>query len=335
MFIIKTSVRAFLFALLPLLFVHGMLLGNALLGSQANTPLTQLPPPDRAFGMLVLRVALDAAGLVFGHYMLRGFGIGSRGAYALVGGVASALGYAIALRQGLMPPLPYEGVAVTAGIFPTLTGMVAGFLYSQFAGREPLPQADAASGDAASAPTPTPPVAFDGPVQVRTSFAAMFLASSIPAFLVTVLFFIGFSGFGFRGGSGEPASFDWSRQIFAIGLPAQVFLMTAMITTIPSAIFIGVGHGVARALRRIRGLDYAGIGALMVVAFAIALIPFCGAGFIILPLAVPAAIMMAVYRRFAGLEPRALPEPVLAADIETLVPEDHPSRRTHTVVFNG
>jgi hypothetical protein len=45
--------------------------------------------------------------------------------------------------------------------------------------------------------------------------------------------------------------------------------------------------------------------------------------------------MMAVYRRFAGLEPRPLPEPVLATDRDALVPEHHPSRRTHVVVLNG
>ena len=58
-------------------------------------------------------------------------------------------------------------------------------------------------------------------------------------------------------------------------------------------------------------------------------------GFLILPLAVFGAIMMAVYRRFAGLEPRPLPEPVLATEIEALVPEDHPARRSHAVVLNG
>jgi hypothetical protein len=337
MFIVKTSIRAFLFALLPLLLVHGMLLGNALLGSQMNPPLWQLPPPDKALSMLVVRVAVDAVGLMIGHFICRGIGIGSRAAYALVGGLASAGGYAISLRHGLMPPLPYDGVAVTAGILPTLTGMVAGFLYGQFAGRERLQQADASSEPTASAATATPPAAFDGPVQVRTSIAAIFLASSIPALLVTALFFAVTSGVVSRvhSGPGESAGFVWSRQIVALGLPGQIFLMTVMTTIIPSAIFVAIAHGVARALRRIRGLDYAGVGALMMIAIGIVLLPFGGIGFAVLPLAVPAAIMMAVYRRFAGLEPRALPEVVLAADIETLVPEDHPSRRAHAVVFNG
>ena len=49
----------------------------------------------------------------------------------------------------------------------------------------------------------------------------------------------------------------------------------------------------------------------------------------------PGWISMAVYRRFAGMEPRPLPEPVIATDLDALVPEDHPSRRFHAVVLNG
>ena len=73
MLIVKTSPRAFLFALLPLFFIHGVLLAMALLGS-GDPPTLALPPPDRAFGILVLRVALDAAGLMIGHFICRGFG---------------------------------------------------------------------------------------------------------------------------------------------------------------------------------------------------------------------------------------------------------------------
>jgi hypothetical protein len=222
--------------------------------------------------------------------------------------------------------------------------MVAGFLYSQFAGRERRPQQagvpSASTTSAIRVPTApttvTPPAAFDGPVQVRTSAAAIFIASSVPALLVTVLFFTALVDFGWvRSGPGGSAGFDWSHQITTLGLPAQIFLMTVMMTIIPSAIFVAAAHGAARALHRNRALDYAGIGALMMIALGIMLLPLGGYGFAVMPLAVPAAIMMAVYRRLAGLEPRSLPEPVLATDIETLVPEDHPSRRTHAVVLNG
>jgi hypothetical protein len=45
--------------------------------------------------------------------------------------------------------------------------------------------------------------------------------------------------------------------------------------------------------------------------------------------------MGALYRRFAGLEPVPLPEPVLVSDVEALVPEDDATRRGHSIVLNG
>lgn len=355
MFIVKNSPRAFLFALLPLLLIHGMLLGNALMGSQANPPTMALPPPDKAFGMLMLRVAIDAIGLMLGHFVCRGLGVGRHAAYAMIGGLAAAGGYALSLQQGLMPPPPYEGVRITAGILPTLTGMVAGFLYCQFARRESLLHAGAEPAEAGAIAArfpnvtavvkPVAPVAFDGPIQFRTSIAAMFIASFVPALLITLLFFVLSYGLlsGVESAPDEPIRFNWSNQIMAFALPAQMFVMTAITTTIPCAIFVGVAHGIARTLRWTTGLAYAGVGALVGLGCGISLIPFAGwpsfsftgGGFLILPFAMLGALMMAVYRRFAGLEPRPLPEPVLATEIEALVPEDHPARRSHAVVLNG
>lgn len=321
-----------------------------LLGTQTNPPMIALPTPDRAFALFLQRVALDAAGLAAGHFVCRGLGLGSRAVYAVMGGLASAVGYSLALRHGLMLLPPYEGAMITAGIIPVLTGMMSGFLYGQFAGRERI-QSDASPAAQVSAKPqpavalPVPPTSFDGPVQVRTSAAAMFLASCVPSLLISTLFFTLSYSFlsGIQDSPGEPMKFDWSRQILAFAAPAQMFLMTSMVTMIPSAIFVALAHAVARALRRTDGLSYAGLGALVGLAFGVALIPFggwpsfpfTGVGFLILPLAVFGAIMMAVYRRFAGLEPRALPEAVLATDVETLVPEDHPARRAHAVILNG
>ena len=49
--------------------------------------------------MLMLRVASMRPACV-GHFICRGFGVGSRAAYAMIGGVASAGGYALSLQQG-------------------------------------------------------------------------------------------------------------------------------------------------------------------------------------------------------------------------------------------
>ncbi len=355
MFIVKTSARAFLLALLPLALMHGVLFAMALASSQTEPPMITVPSPDRALGMLALRVAVDGIGLVLGHFAARSLGFGSRAAYALIGCMASVAGYAIALQHGLALLPPGDGTIVTAGILPMLAGMAAGFLYGQFAEREPiaagasLPATSDIAAPAQDVPTPMatpskPPTAFDGPVQVRSSVAAMALAALVPALLATMFFFVlSYTLVSGLHDSPGPMHFNWSRQILAIAMPAQMLLSTALITALPGALFVALAHGMARALRWTRGMQYAGAGALMGLAFGVSLIPFSGmpaypfigVGFLMLPLAILGAIMMVVYRRFAGLEPRSLPEPVLAREMEALLPEDHPARHQHAVVLNG
>ena len=359
MFIVKTSIRAFLLALLPLVLVQGVLFAMALVSSQTSPPMIELPTPDVALGLFVARIALDAAGFVLGHFAARALGYGSRTVYACIGGVAAAIGYTVALQYGLALGTPPDGTIITAGILPILAGMAAGFLYGQFAGREVVTSgaarlvlARSIAESAATAPEgvepslrPTSPATFAGPIQVRSSFAATMLAALVPALLAAIFFFMmtytGVSGI--DRGPDEPLRFIWSRQVMALALPAQIFLTTAMVTVLPSAIFVALAHGLARAMGRTGGLAYAGAGALIGLACGTMLIPladwesfpFTNATILIPPLAICGAIMMTVYRRFAGLEPRPLPEPVLAREIEALVPEDHPSRNSRAVVLNG
>ncbi len=232
MFIVKTSPRAFLYALLPLLIVQGMLFCNGLAGSQASPPLFEMPTPDRALALLALRISLDAAALVAGHFIARDFGWGSRAVYAVFGGLASAAGYAVALRYGLVwvPPIPRHP---DHRRHPADPGRHGGGLCVQPACRLRAPQAAAGragrqrfgcSTDAAAA-SPQPdaapaPAAFEGPVQVRTSLGAMFMAAMVPALLVAALFF----------------TLAPSDPAMAMAVPAQMFVMTAIVTTIPALI---------------------------------------------------------------------------------------------------
>jgi hypothetical protein len=104
---------------------------------------------------------------------------------------------------------------------------------------------------------------------------------------------------------------------------------------VPSLIVIGATHALARAFRRTRGIDYALIGAAMGAIGSLLLITLLnGIVFIMALGAAVGAIMGAIYRRFAGIEPLALPEDVLADDLSALVPQDHPARKSHAVVFN-
>jgi hypothetical protein len=87
---------------------------------------------------------------------------------------------------------------------------------------------------------------------------------------------------------------------------------------------------------RRRGRDYVMIGAAMAfaLAFLIAMaLPLFAV--LVIPAAFCGAIMGALYRRFAGLEPVPLPEAVIATDPNALVGADHPSRRQHSVIMGN
>lgn len=333
MYAVKNSSRALLVALVPLAAVHAVLLAMALLATQitpqAGLPVQEvsLPGPDRILIFYVGRLALDGALLFAGHLLLRQCAIYSRIAYALMGGAVAALNCAIAIRVGLLMFPPDIGTEVTSSLLPAVAGAIAGFLYGQFAGvaRAASPS-QPSKGDSGVSRT------FDGPVRVRTSVAAVAIAATIPAALTAVLSFGLVSLF-------LPAHLIvGAAPVFAAAIPAQLFLTTLVATIVPSAIFVLSTHHVARALHRSRGLEYTAIGSLMAGACALVIAPFMpvtSVVYLMMPALVYGAIMGALYRRFAGIEPVPLPEAVLAADESELIGADHPSRQQHNVIFTG
>jgi hypothetical protein len=328
--VIRNSARAFIAVLIVLACFHGVMsvLGLGVFIANKMEP----PSPDRAFQIFFLRVALDAALLAGGHWLMRSNGLGARMMYGAMGGVAAAFGYIFALSLGLniMPTL--EGTQLTASVLPILVGMISATLYAQFAGREMIAAPNGSTGTPAIAAAA--PATFDGPVQVRTSMAATAIASVVPAAmvaLVTIPFVTFFLTQWDTGGSHNPV---WANQISRMTLPAYFFMLTLFATAIPAAIIVGVTHALARAVRRTGGVDYTVIGAVVgatAAALSLMYLPaiFFPAGIVL------GAMMGAIYRRFAGLEPLALPEAVMATDPATLVGEHDPARRTRAVVMNG
>jgi hypothetical protein len=131
---------------------------------------------------------------------------------------------------------------------------------------------------------------------------------------------------------------DDAAPIFLAALPEQIFLTTLTATIVPSAILILFTHHIARAIHRSRGVEYACLGSLMSALCGIVVAPFPPVSsiiFLLVPAIIYGAIMGALYRRFAGIEPMPLPEPAIVADENTLVPADHASRRGHGVVFTS
>ena len=333
MYAVKNSSRALLVALVPLAAVHAVLLAMALLATQTTpqvglpTQEVSLPGPDRILTFYIGRLALDGALLFTGHLVLRQYAIYSRIAYALMGGAVTAFSYAIAIRAGLLLLPPSIGTEITSGLLPAVAGAIAGFLYGQFAGvaRAASPS-QPSKGDSGVSRT------FDGPVRIRTSVAAVAIAATMPAALTSVL------SFGLVSLFLPDHLIVGAGPVFAVALPAQLFLTTLVATIVPSAIFVLSTHHVARALHRSRGLEYTVIGSLMAGACAFVIAPFMpitSVIYLMTPALVYGAIMGALYRRFAGIEPVPVPEAVLAEDESALVGADHPSRQQHNVLFTG
>lgn len=326
MYVVNNSARALLVALIPLAMVHAVLTAMALLAVQAGQP-TDLPAPDQVLLLYLTRVAADAALLFAGHSVLRQRAISSRPAYTLMGGIMAAAGYAIAIRASLVSP--GVGTLLTVGLLPMIAGMIAGFLYGQFAGLAPARR---------FAPLPAEglamPLAFDGPTRVRTSVASIVITALMPAVLTTVLsvslasLLPGFVSYMSSG----------SNLVIAAALPAQLFLTFMVASIVPSAIFVLCMHHIARAFRRDSASAYAVTGGVMAAlcAYLVSpMVPLASVSLLVTVAAVYGSIMGALYRRFAGLEPVPLPEAVIATDPNALVGADHPARQQHRVILGN
>lgn len=343
MLVVRTVPRAFAVALLPLAFLHAAVLIMALVGALPLGPMPGfgapaaepaflgLPAPDRVLVAFAVRLGLEALTFVILHLRARRLGLRGRGAYALLGAAAALVGYALAGTSGEigLVTLP-AGAVMTAGILPGLVGLITGLVYWQVAGLEPV------AGPAAAAtehPAATP--RYDGPIQVRTSFAAMGIAATIPALAVFVLALPILMLAAPIIGTADDSDLG-KHMLLAVAMPVQMMLGALIVSAIPAALFALAVHGLARALKRTAALGYGGCGAVGGLAVAILLAPFnplSALGFLVIPMVLVGAAVGGTYRRFAGVEPLPLPEPVLVRDIEAVVPENHPDRSTRQIVL--
>ena len=328
MYLVKNSPRALFAALIPLAIVEAVLMVYAIAGGQVTDP-EGVPAPDQILMFYASRMAINAAFLFAGHIVLRQWTISSRLAYGLMGGIMAAVSYCIAIRNHIQFAAPGDGTVVTMGLLPTIAGMIGGFLYGQFAGLNPVVRATG-TPSAVNAPVAPPPLVFHGPVRVRTSVAGIAIAAVMPTVLATLLPYtllpLLMNGFADKS----------TAHIFAAVIPAQTFLVMLAISVIPATIFMLCVHHVARAMDRRSAWHYAAIGGaaafacVLLLAFVVPLLAV-----LVVPAAFCGAIMGALYRRFAGLEPLPLPEVVIATDPNALVGADHPSRHQHGVILSN
>ena len=331
MYVINNSFRALIVALIPLAVAHAVMTAMALLGAKAME--AEAPAPDQVLMFYLPRLAIDCGLLYGGHLMLRQRRVSSRMAYAIMGGAMAVVGYAIAIRNSIELSPPAGGTALTIGLLPAVAGMITGFLYGQFAGVSAAARFPALSYEGLANS-----LAFDGPTRVRTSIAGIVIAAMIPALLTTVLsatvvaLLPAYFNY-LTGGPGPNVG-----PIMAAAIPAQLFLTILVATIVPSAVFVLCLHHIARALRRHRAFEYAALGGVMALICAYLLMPltpFTSVSYLFIPAIGYGAIMGALYRRFAGLEPLPLPEAVIADDPDALVGADHPARRRRGVILSN
>lgn len=331
MYVVNNSPRALLVALIPLGVAHAVMTAMALLGAKAAG--AEAPAPDQILTFYLTRLVIDGGLLFAGHCLLRGRAISSRMAYAVMGGVMAGIGYTIAVRNSLALVPSDQGTLLTIGVLPVIAGMLSGFLYGQFAGLSPAARFPAHSYEGL-----VTSLTFDGPTRVRTSVAGIVIAAMMPAVLTTVLSVMVVSllptYFTYLTGGPGPVL----GPVIAAAIPAQIFVTILVGTIVPSAILVLCLHHIARALRRQRAFEYAAIGAAIALICAYLLMPFTpfsSVSYMVILAAAYGAVMGALYRRFAGLEPMPLPEAVIANDPNALVGADHPARRQHGVIVGG
>jgi hypothetical protein len=307
-------------------------------------------------------------GLLFaGHWAARRQAVVTPWAYAGAGALAALAAFFAFGGVRSVELAQAQGVVTIALGLPPLIGAGLGLVYRRMAGLEQdAPPADPAEIEAAlvaarshavaaapagvpvsntpSAPTvgvavsnaPYAPAAhvtahsepalieaggqlhFAGPLQVRSSFALLAASGGAVGGLLAA---IGVA-FAIAGGiaSGDPGQLGSAFKTgFGMSLLMIMFFGASLI--VPTFL----GHKLAQKLGIVSAGGYAGIG--FVACFV--------AGFLFLPFFIAApftAVSMALYRRWAGIEPVPLPGDIVAVDRRALVAENHPARRYRRVV---
>ena len=166
---------------------------------------------------------------------------------------------------------------------------------------------------------------FAGPVQVRTSYGALFLSGALFGLLSILILF----GLFVLGASLSPRPIE---DVFGYWI---LFNRTALISwlifgTLGTAALLFlpnlIAHSVARWMKVTSVGGYGGIGFLTAAILCVIVPPL---GFIAL---LPCPLAMLLYRRIVGLEPVNLPSDLVVTDKDALIGADHPRRRYRRVL---
>lgn len=295
-------------------------------------------------------LTIFGGGLLFGalflgaHFVFRRFGRTASWEYGAAGAVAGFAAYLAFGGVGAIALASDQGMVTLAVGLPLAAGWALGAIYRRMAGLD-LPPRRAAPADiaaaAAAAPgaaiasnapdAPAPAAAdgpaliaageehyYSGPVQVRTSVALLAASGGAVGAILGALVLLG-----------AVIGAVSARDAAALGVGMGTGIGVSILLVIAFALFlflpVWLSHKVAQKFRVVTGGGYAGVGFATCVAVGILLPPFLVAA----PFAAGA---MALYRRWAGMEPVPLPGDVVIRDERDLVGADHAARRYRRVI---
>ena len=171
---------------------------------------------------------------------------------------------------------------------------------------------------------------FSGPTQVRSSFGMMFVCCLIPWLS---LMMAGLTLY-WAGGSvidqlRDTYTSNYSEDIFdAPSLIGPLAVATMAFMLVLTVILAGFGlaiHNICRYFKITRSGGYALMGFSMTFVCGILIPP-------LFPISPLMAISLNIYRRWAGLEPVGLPDPVIVSDPASLISASHPRRSYHQII---
>lgn len=285
--------------------------------------------------------ALFGLALLAGHLAIGRFSLSASWAYGVAGAIAGIVAF-FGAGGGLrsLDLASDQGLVTLALGLPPLVGATLGIIYYRMAGfvrGESDPAAIEAalarlSGGDEGAPAkdgmataPAHPALleaggdryFSGPLQVRTSKLLLLASGAAVGGIISICMLVVAMSASLAGSSrGTP--FEVQE---GLGLSALIVIGLCLGLFIPNY----VAHRIAQKFRITAPGAYSMTAFASCIAIGLIVPPFLVA-------AVPTAFSMALYRRWAGLEPVPLPDHVVVADERALIPANHAARKYHKVV---
>ena len=323
------------FAWKPLL-VQSQIMGMVILAqfqtSMWTTHAVQRLTLDRMALLFLLFAGINFAIVYAGDRLARKMGWWRRSAYLLIGAAASSVAHAVALAPGGYVEASRNGVIALIVVIPALLGAATAFLMHRSLGYRDDgvdPHALAALSGAEGAADAVHDIGtaayYDGPLQVRTSGMAAFVAALIGSSLYSLTVMFSLSD-GLLPREALPPLYRENPALMAlvaIGFYSVFFL-----------VFIRKAHAFLQARGKDSIRSYALAGLFVPMGFALMLLALMGPFGImmVLPWVLPSAGAMATYHRLAGFEPLALPDDIEVRDPRTMLPADHVRRRVRRVI---